>query len=75
MRVRRETGDFNISIVDNAAEIRANLFAEQLLGQIIEEDGDFAIVTGVAVGSGVYTLTAGDSTYTYTVATGAVAKN
>lgn len=76
MRLRTENGDFSIVIKNGAvASIRKNLLAYQLIGAIVENAGAVTIVTNVtpAANGQTYTLTAGDTTLTYTVATGAVA--
>lgn len=73
MRLRRETGDFSIVIEESAAEIRANLNAEDLIGAIIVDGTATAVVTAITTASTTLTLTAGAKSYTYTIATGAIA--
>jgi len=76
MRLRTEAGDYSIVIKNGAvAPIRKELHAYQLVGVIVEKDGAFQAVTVVkpAANGLTYTLTAGDISLTYTVATGAVA--
>lgn len=76
MRLRTEAGDYSIVIKNGAVEpIRKELHAYQLVGVIVEKDGAFQVVTAVepAANGLTYTLTAGDISLTYTVATGAVA--
>lgn len=73
MRLRRESGDFSINIVDAAATIRPNLNAGDLIGAIITSGTVTAVVTAITTGDGTLTLTAGSASYTYTVATGAIA--
>lgn len=78
MRLRRENGDFGFIITNGAGTIPANLFPEQLVGQIMIVGNVHTVITNVdgANGASTYTLTAGNgSTYTYTAATGAVAVN
>lgn len=78
MRLRRENGDFNFELKDGSGTIPANLFPEQLVGQIMIVGNVHTVITNVdgANGAATYTLTAGNgSTYTYTAATGAVAVN
>lgn len=73
MRLRRETGDFSIVIKSNKAEIRKNLNAEDLIGAIIVDGTVTAVVTAITTAAATLTLTAGAKSYTYTIATGAVA--
>lgn len=73
MRLRRETGDFSIVITSNAATIRKNLNAEDLIGAIIVDGTVTAVVTAITTAAATLTLTAGAKNYTYTIATGAVA--
>lgn len=78
MRLRRENGDFDFILNDGAGTIPANLFPEQLVGQIMIVGNVHTVITNVAGANGTatYTLTAGNgSTYTYTAATGAVTVN
>lgn len=76
MRLRRENGDFDFTIADGAATISAKLFPEQLIGQIAFIGDEITTVINVdgASGDTTYTLAMGNGdSYTYTVATGAVA--
>lgn len=76
MRLRREVGDFNFAIDNGTATIPKNLFPEQLIGQIVVDGSDLTTIVTVtgASGDATYSLKAANNkTYTYTVATGAVA--
>lgn len=76
MRLRREVGDFTFAIKNGAATINEKLFPEQLIGQIVEDGNDLTTIVTVTGASGdtTYSLKAANNkTYTYTVATGAVA--
>lgn len=76
MRLRREVGDFTFTIKNGAATINKKLFPEQLIGQIVEDGNDLTTIVTVtgASGDATYSLKAANNkTYTYTVATGAVA--
>lgn len=78
MRLRRENGDFDFIIngTTGTGTIRPNLFPEQLVGQIMIVGNVHTVIINVdgANGAATYTLSAGNGkTYTYTVATGAVA--
>lgn len=76
MRVRRETGDYSIKFTATTNPVLPkNLLAEDLLGAVIEAaDGTLTIVSAVKAGEGVVTLTAGSTSYTYTLETGVVKK-
>lgn len=75
MRLRKETGDFHITISEGAATLPKNLKAFDLLGYIVINGANASAITSAetAVGGATITLTAGSASYTYTVATGAVA--
>lgn len=73
MRLRRETGNYSIVIADDAASIPKNLNAEDLIGAIIVNGTDTAVVSAITTGEGTLTLTAGSDSYTYTASTGAIA--
>ena len=72
MRLRRETGDYSIAIVNRAATIPAHLNAEDLIGAIVVDGTATAVVTAITTASTTLSLTAGAKTYTYTIATGAI---
>ena len=63
MRLRRETGDFSIVITSNAATIRKNLNAEDLIGAIIVDGTVTAVVTAITTAAATLTLTAGAKNY------------
>lgn len=76
MKLRLENGDFNIVVKNGAiAPIRKDLHPYQLLGVVFDNAGVLTVITAVtpAQNGATYTLTAGSTTLTYTVATGAVA--
>lgn len=81
MRLRRETGDFQIKItVDDgtatANSISKNLLAEDFVGQVVEVDGPFEdtfeVVTNVSEGNGLVTAHCASYILEYTKATGAI---
>ena len=78
MRVRRETGDFSIKLVNNTATIRKNLSAEDLLGYVVEtHDGPgytLTIITSVTATENSVMFKIGADSFTYTPSTGVVAK-
>lgn len=80
MRLRRETGDFQIKVtVDaGAGTVTANtiapkLMGEDFVGQIVDADGQFEVVTKVAETNTTVTAYIESFTLTYTKATGAIA--
>lgn len=76
MKLRLENGDFSIVVNDGTiAPIRKDLHPYQLLGVVFDNAGALAVITAVkpAQNGATYTLTAGETTLVYTVATGAVA--
>lgn len=79
MRLRRETGDFQIKVtVDNDTatvnSINKNLLGEDFVGQVVEVDGTFEVVTKASENklSGTVTAVCESYTLTYTKATGAI---
>lgn len=72
MRLRRETGDFDVVINQGTATIEKGLNAECLIGCIIVNGTETAAVSAITTGSGTLTMTAGTGTYIYTVETGVV---
>lgn len=79
MRLRRETGDFRIKVtVDNDTatvnSINKNLLGEDFVGQVVEVDGTFEVVTKASENKLAGTVTAVCESYTltYTKATGAI---
>ena len=77
MRMRKDTGFFNLKADSegNFKTVLKNLSAEDFIGEIVEtEDGFAAVVTAVNDSEKTtVTFTAGEGTYTYTRATGAIA--
>lgn len=76
MRLRRETGDFQIKIDSegNANTINKLLLGEDFVGQVVEVDGTFEVVTKASENKSAGTVTAVCESYTmtYTKATGAI---
>lgn len=79
MRLRRETGDFRIKVtVDNDTatvnSINKNLLGEDFVGQIVDVDGEFEVITKASENKAAGTVTAVCESYTltYTKATGAI---
>lgn len=80
MRLRRETGDFRIKVTTgtDGAEVNTinkNLLGEDFVGQVVEVDGSFEVVTKASENKLAGTVTAVTESYTltYTKATGAIA--
>ena len=79
MRLRRETGDFNIVLAINATTnaveytARTNLPAENFVGEIVKDtDGNFNVITKVTPTETGATLVAGELTLSYVKATGQI---
>lgn len=74
MKLRLETGNFDIVLDENgAAEIAKNLLPEQFIGAVVvNANGDMLAVTKVSVAAGVVTMTVNGGTVAYTQATGEV---
>lgn len=79
MRLRRETGDFQIKVTvdDDTATVNSinkNLSAEDFIGQVVEVDGSFEVITKASENKAAGTVTAvcGSYTLTYTKASGAI---
>ena len=76
MRLRRETGDFRIKVDSEgtANTISKNLLGEDFVGQVVEVDGTFEVVTKASENKLAGTVTAVCESYTltYTKATGAI---
>lgn len=79
MRMRKDTGFFNLK-ADSDGVFKAvlkNLSAEDFIGEIVQTAGGFFAVTSASDNEArtTVTFTAGEATYTYTRATGAVVAN
>lgn len=75
MRLRRETGDFRIKVTEGTVNtINKNLLGEDFVGQVVEVDGTFEVVTKASENKAAGTVTAVCESYTltYTKATGAI---
>lgn len=73
MRLRRETGDFQITVNTTAGtvnSIRSGLTAEDLAGELIKVDGVYEPVLSAGDSDGTTTLETKSYTLTYTKATG-----
>ena len=69
MRLRRETGDFNIVLTSaNQYKCKANdrLWAEDLVGQVAKVDGVFRLISNTKDVDGGVTMSVGDQNYKYT---------
>lgn len=79
MRLRRETGDFQIKVIVNsetsaitANTIQKNLLDEDLVGQIVDANGAWEVITKVTNSTTTITAVTESYTLTYTKATGAI---
>ena len=78
MRLRRETGDFQIKVttVDNTTtvnSIRPGLSAEDLIGEVVDVDGTLFVVVTASEENGVVSMVINsEGTLHYTKATGAI---
>lgn len=79
MRLRRETGDFQIRVTVDDGTVTVNsiatgLLAEDFVGQVVDVDGTFEVVTAVSENKLAGTVSAVTATYTltYTKGTGAI---
>lgn len=79
MRLRRETGDFQIKVTveDDTATVNSInklLLGEDFVGQIVDVDGEFEVITKASENKLAGTVTAVCESYTltYTKATGAI---
>ena len=79
MRLRRETGDFQIKVTDDDGTVTVNsinklLLGEDFVGQIVDVDGTMEVITKASENKLAGTVTAVCESYTltYTKATGAI---
>lgn len=76
MRMRKDTGFFNLKADSEGAfkAVLKNLSAEDFIGEIVQTADGFFAVTSASDNEArtTVTFTAGETTYTYTRATGAV---
>lgn len=72
MRLRRETGDFQIVLGENGFTARPNLKAEQFVGEIVVSNGVYYVVTTVTPTNTGCTLVAGALTLAYVAETGVI---
>lgn len=79
MRLRRETGDFQIKVTvdDDTATVNSinkQLLGEDFVGQIVDVDGELEVITKASENKLAGTVTAVCESYTltYTKATGAI---
>lgn len=72
MRVRKESGDFEIKLTSGAGVIPKGLSAAQLLGYVVDDGSNLVVVTAVTATETGCELTAGEATYEYVKETGAV---
>lgn len=76
MRMRKDTGFFRIKVTEGKVNsVLPNLSAEDFIGEIVENGGTFTAVTTATDNEARTTVsfTAGETTYIYTRATGAIA--
>ena len=79
MRLRRETGDFQIKVTIDGNTVTVNsinklLLGEDFVGQVVELDDTFEVITKASENKVAGTVTAVCESYTltYTKATGAI---
>ena len=74
MRLRRETGDFQIKIDSEGAvnTIRKGLGPEDFIGEVVDENGLFESVTFAVSSHGSVIFRTGGYQFTYDPTTGAV---
>lgn len=77
MRLRRETGDFQIKVTDNDGTltvntIRTGLGAEDLIGEVVDAAGALEAVTSATDGTDEVTAITATYTLTYVPSTGAI---
>lgn len=80
MRLRRETGDFEIVLTaanEYKAKLNERVSAEDLIGQVAVVDGTYKIISEAtdAADKSTATVTIGEDTYTYTRETSMLEKN
>lgn len=73
MRIRKESGDFDIVLTNGAATIRAGLSPAALLGYVVDASGVLSVITEVTPEDGGCSFTIDETEYAYTKATGAIA--
>lgn len=77
MRLRRETGDFQIKVTNNDGTltvntIRTGLGAEDLIGEVVDAAGTLEAVTSASDGTDEVTVITTTYTLTYVPSTGAI---
>jgi len=77
MRLRRETGDFQIKVTNNDGTltvntIRTGLGAEDLIGEVVDAAGALEAVTSATDGTDEVTAITATYTLTYVPSTGAI---
>ena len=77
MRLRRETGDFQIKVTNNDGTLTVNtihtgLGAEDLIGEVVDAAGTLEAVTSAADGTDEVTAITATYTLTYVPSTGAI---
>ena len=74
MRLRRETGDFQIKVTSGAANtIRKGLSAEDFVGELVNVDGVYEVINSVSNDEGTVTAKTASYILTYNKETGAIA--
>ena len=77
MRLRRETGDFQIKVTDNDGTltvntIRTGLGAEDLIGEVVDADGVLSVIVSAIDGTDEVIARTVYHTLTYVPSTGAI---
>ena len=73
MRLRRETGDFQIKVISGTANtIRKGLSAEDFVGELVSVDGVFEVISSASNGEGTVTAKSESYILTYNKETGAI---
>lgn len=71
MRLRRETGDFQIKVTSGAVNtIRKGLSAEDFVGELVSVDGVYEAVVNASESEGIVTFKSASYTLTYNKTTG-----
>ena len=73
MRLRRETGDFQIKVTSGTVNtIRKGLSAEDFVGELVNVDGTYEAVINANESEGIVTFKSASYTLTYNKSTGAL---
>ena len=73
MRLRRETGDFQINVTSGTVNtIRKGLSAEDFVGELVNVDGVYEVISSASNGEGTVTAKSESYILTYNKETGAI---